>query len=212
MKYIYLIAALLILNACGHINHGNHTASFKLKRAEKKEKPQAQAIILAKQEPEAQPKAIAQPAAGEETKAVETSAQATVISANQANIIVRPNAPQPPLEASLNTAPPFPDDSLEVVREAEEKLRIATKAEKNGKRGKIFGILTIITMFTFIFSFLTVPFAIAGLINSTIALKAPYITDKGLRDAKAGLIMSIIGLAITLLVILLIVALILAVL
>ena len=208
MKYFYLLAALLMLNACGHIHHSN-TAAFKLKRAEQKEKTEIHSDIA--QQPRENIKASAVTQSAEKAPAATVQLPPETIPAEkEAPILIRPNAPQPPLEASISITPPFPDDSLEIVREAEEKLEIATKAEKKGKLGRLFGILSLVTMFTVVFSLLSVPFAIVGLINSIVALKAPYITDKGLRAARAGLITSIIGLAITVLVIVLIVLLILA--
>jgi hypothetical protein len=206
MKYIYLLCLVLVLSACGNTKHSHMTSSFKLKRVQPTEHADEERTLTSAQ-PTGEKQLISEAPDLQSVVAPQQPAADPIAPATK-EIITRPNAIYPDV-ASINT--PLPEDSLENVREAQEKYDIATKAEKNGKRGKVFGLLSLITMLTFVFGFLTIPFAIAGLVNSVIAIRAPYITDKGLKDARAGLVMSILSLAITLLLIILLVILILAI-
>jgi hypothetical protein len=208
MKYIYLLCAVLVLSACGNTKHSHLTSSFKLKRAQPTEQRSNEQRTLASAEPAHEKQLISETPEHEQPAVVAVQPAINAVAPAEKEIITRPNAIFPDLAAIDNT--PLPEDSLENVREAQEKYDIATKAEKNGKRGKVFGLLSLITMLTFVFGFLTIPFAIAGLVNSAIALRAPYITDKGLKDARAGLVMSVLSLAITILLVILLVLIILA--
>ncbi len=84
------------------------------------------------------------------------------------------------------------DDSL---KKQEEVLAQALKTDREAKKGMIFGIIGSALSWTPAF-IVGLIFSINGLKKSVRALKAPYITPKGLKSAKTGLILSIIGLTI----------------
>lgn len=85
------------------------------------------------------------------------------------------------------------DDSL---KKNEEILRQAMKNEKEGRKSTAFGILSIVLTFTpaFIVGFF---FGLKGLKRSLRILDERYITPKGLKAAKAGFILSIIGMVLS---------------
>lgn len=96
-----------------------------------------------------------------------------------------------------------PEDSLskeeaeQIAYKALETEELAKKARKNGILGLVFSFLPILGFAGLIIS-------IIALSKSIKALRAPYITEKGLEMARTGLILSIIslGLRVLLLIIL----------
>ena len=85
------------------------------------------------------------------------------------------------------------EDSL---KKQDEVLNEALKTEKEAKKSTVFGILGVVLSFTPVF-IAGLIFSVNGLKRSTRALKAQYITPRGLKFARTGLILSIIGLVIS---------------
>ena len=85
------------------------------------------------------------------------------------------------------------EDSLKIQ---DEILAQALQTDKEAKKGLIFSIIGIATSWTPAF-IVGLIFSINGIKRSSRALKAQYITPKGLKNAKTGLILSIIGLVIS---------------
>ena len=90
------------------------------------------------------------------------------------------------------------DDS---IKKQQEILKQALKAEREGLKSNIFGVIGAVLSIT--------PMFVGGLVFSIIALKqsrralnAEYITPNGLRRAKIGMVFSIIGIVLASLVIL----------
>lgn len=92
------------------------------------------------------------------------------------------------------------EDSTKIENPEEDALILqeALKAEKDGKKGKIFGVIGLPFAFT--------PLFIVGIVFSSIALnysiksiRSRYNTPEGIRYSKHGLTISIIGLVISVL-------------
>lgn len=85
------------------------------------------------------------------------------------------------------------EDSL---RRQDEILAQVVKTEREAKKSTVFGIIGTVLSITpaFIVGFF---FSISALKKSTSALRERYITPKGLKHARIGLIFSIIGLVLS---------------
>lgn len=191
MKPLYLLFILLILfTSCSDWKYSNGTQW---------KKPESVSVRHTFNVPSEKSKAkVNEELAAEESEEeneIETTgnvAEVTVtpVPAEASEIIVNPSYAHTEISRLKK------DD--DTIARDEEIVSQALKAEKQGKKGMIFGIIGIALTFMpfFIVGFI---FSIIALTKSISSLRSRYNTPKGLRQAKVGVILSSIALALSIL-------------
>ncbi len=186
-KFIPFIAFLLILSACSNWKYGgkSRVSGTEVRYAE---------VVIEKNKKE--PLVIDVPNLNSKDVTVN---EEVITEKQKIESVIIPSVKQKSNMQENMSYLPLQDKFLEVedsLKKNDEIIAVAMKNERESKKSLVFGILSVVFSFTpiFILGFI---FGIKGLRKSIHALDERYITPKGLKAAKAGLVLNIIGVVLT---------------